>query len=112
MIERVVRVLETFLATPGPLTASEIARQADIPVPSAHRIVADLVQTGVLDRDADRRVRIGTRLGEIVARSSGVVTLRETAVPFMEDLRAVVDAPTLLSVLDQDDVLNVCTVSS
>jgi DNA-binding IclR family transcriptional regulator len=112
MIERVVRVLEAFKAAEAPLTAAEIARQAGIPVPSAHRIVAELVETGLLDRDDDRRVRIGMRLWEIVARSSGVVTLRETAVPFMEDLRAVVDAPILLCVLDQDEVLNVCTVSA
>ncbi|KAA9163273.1 IclR family transcriptional regulator [Amycolatopsis acidicola] len=110
MIERVTRVLEVFKSGAGPLTASEIARQAGIPGPSAHRIVAELTQTGVLDRDSDRRVRIGMKLWEIVARSSGVFTLREAAVPYMEDLRSVVDAPTLLCVLDHDDVLNVATL--
>ncbi|GAF44341.1 IclR family transcriptional regulator [Rhodococcus wratislaviensis] len=112
MIERVVRVLEAFKDAGGSLTASEIARQADIPIPSAHRIVTELVGLGILDRDADRRVRIGMRLWEIVTRSSGVLTLREIALPYMEDLRDVVNAPTLLSILDRNDVINVDTLSS
>ncbi|NKQ57662.1 IclR family transcriptional regulator [Amycolatopsis sp. K13G38] len=110
MIERVTRVLEAFKSGGGPLTASEVARQAGIPGPSAHRIVAELTETGVLDRDPDRRLRIGMKLWEIVARSSGVFTLSEAAAPYMEDLRSVVDAPTLLSILDHDDVLNVATL--
>ncbi|WAM12220.1 helix-turn-helix domain-containing protein [Rhodococcus sp. JS3073] len=46
MIERVVRVLEAFKDAGGSLTASEIARQADIPIPSAHRIVTELSASG------------------------------------------------------------------
>lgn len=112
MIERVVRVLEVFKSTGDSLTASEVARQSGIPVPSAHRIVTELVGLGILDRDSDRRVRIGMRLWEIVTRSSGVLPLREVALPFMEDLRAAVNAPTLLSILDRNDALNVDTLPS
>lgn len=112
MIERVVRVLDAFKGADGSLTTSEIARRTGIPVPSAHRIVTELVELGVLHRDADRRVRVGMRLWEIAARSSGTLTLRETALPFLEDLRATVNAPTLLSILDHDDVLNLETLSA
>lgn len=112
MIERVVHVLEAFKVAGGSLSASEVARLTSIPVPSAHRIVNHLVELGMLERDSDRRVRIGMRLWEIVARSSGVFALREIALPYMGDLRAVVEAPTLLSVLDHNNVLNVCTLTS
>lgn len=111
MIERVVRVLEAFKDSGGSLTASEIARQTGIPTPSAHRIVTELADLGILDRDSDRRVRVGMRLWETVARSSGVLSLREAALPYLEDLRAVVNAPTLLSILDHNDVLNIDTLS-
>ncbi|WP_370937512.1 IclR family transcriptional regulator [Amycolatopsis sp. cg13] len=112
MIERVVRVLEAVKDTGSARTASEIARCTGIPVPSAHRIVAELTRLGILERDADRRIRIGVRLWEIAARSAGLPTLRESALPYLEDLRAVVQAPTLLSVLDHNDVLNVDTLSA
>jgi DNA-binding IclR family transcriptional regulator len=111
MMDRVLRVLEALKAAGDGLTVSEIARHSLIPTASAHRIVGELVELGFLDRNADRRVRIGTRLWEIVARSSAVFTLREIALPYMEDLRSVVDAPTLLSVLDHNDAINVCTLS-
>jgi DNA-binding IclR family transcriptional regulator len=112
MIERVVEVLESFKGAGGPLTASEIARKTAIPMPSAHRIVAELVDVGFLEREPDRRLRIGTRLWEVVARSSSALTLREVALPYMEDLRAAVRTPTLLSVLDRNDVLNLETLST
>ncbi|SFP80225.1 IclR family transcriptional regulator [Amycolatopsis rubida] len=101
MIERVVRVLDAVNDTGSARTASEIARCTGIPVPSAHRIVAELTRLGILDRDAGRRIRIGVRLWEIAARSAGPPTLRESALPYLEDLRAVVQAPTLLSVLER-----------
>ncbi|MGW5515220.1 MULTISPECIES: IclR family transcriptional regulator [Nocardia] len=110
MIERVVRVLEAFKETGGALTASEIARQTDIPVPSAHRIVTELVELGILERNSDRKVKVGMRLWGLVARSSEVRSLRDCALPYMEDLRAVVNAPTLLSILDRNDVVNIETL--
>ncbi|MEN0137426.1 MAG: helix-turn-helix domain-containing protein, partial [Rhodococcus sp. (in: high G+C Gram-positive bacteria)] len=90
MIERVVQVLDSFKTVSGTLTASEIARKTAIPMPSAHRIVAELVDVGFLERDPDHRLRIGTRLWEVVARSSSALTLREVALPYMEDLRSAV----------------------
>lgn len=92
MIERVVQVLDSFKTVSGTLTASEIARKTAIPMPSAHRIVAELVDVGFLERDPDHRLRIGTRLWEVVARSSSALTLREVALPYMEDLRSAVHA--------------------
>ncbi|MGK5114599.1 IclR family transcriptional regulator [Geodermatophilus sp. CPCC 205506] len=96
----------------GPLSASEIARRADLPVPTAHRIVNDLVKSGLLERDAERRFRTGLRLWELATRSSSALTLREVALPYMEDLHAVVRQHTQLSVLDRNDVLYVEKLTS
>jgi DNA-binding IclR family transcriptional regulator len=111
MIDRVVAILEAFKNADGPLTASDLARCTGIPVPSTHRIVADLVRTQLLERDSDFKLRIGMRLWEIAARSTRILSLREIALPFMEDLLAVVKAPTLLSILDGNDVVNLETLS-
>jgi DNA-binding IclR family transcriptional regulator len=105
MINRVVSVLETFSATERSMTASEIGRRAGLPIPTAHRIVGDLVRTGLLERDESGSVRIGIRLWELVMRSTGAFSLRDIALPFMEDLHAAVRQHVQLSVLDDHDVL-------
>lgn len=111
MIERVVRVLAAF-GGDGPLTASEIARRSDLPVPTAHRIVTDLVSVGLLERDEHRRFRVGIRLWELAARSTSALTLREIALPYLEDLHAVVKEHIQLSILEGNDVLTVEKLTS
>jgi len=45
---------------------------------------------GLLARDTDRRVRIGVRMWELALRASPTLSLREAAMPYLEDLHAVV----------------------
>ncbi|MFW0793499.1 IclR family transcriptional regulator [Gordonia sp. CPCC 205515] len=111
MIDRVIEVLEAVKTAGTPMTASGVARTTGIPMPSTHRIVNELVRTGILERDPDFTLRIGMRLWEITARSTPVLTLRDIALPYLEDLLAVVGEPTLLSVLDRNDVVNIETLT-
>lgn len=111
MIDRVVRVLAAF-GGDGPLTASEIARRSGLPIPTAHRIITDLVRVGLLERDEARRFRVGVRLWELAARSASALTLREIALPYLEDLHAVVKEHTQLSILEGTDVLTVEKLTS
>ncbi|MHA4801695.1 helix-turn-helix domain-containing protein, partial [Enterococcus faecium] len=55
MIDRIVRVLETFTADRSVQSASQIGRRAALPSSTAHRIVDELVDAGLLGRDEDRR---------------------------------------------------------
>lgn len=112
MIERVMRILEVFGAGEEALSASEIARRAELPQATAHRIVSDLVASRILTREPDRRVRIGLRLWELATRASSAMSLRDIALPFMEDLHAVVRQHTQLSVLERHDVLYLERLSS
>lgn len=103
--ERFVRVLETFTPTRTAQTAAEIGRRAGLPSSSAHRIVSELVTSGLLERDDDRRVRIGMRLWELATRSSHALRLRQAALPFMERVQARVREHTQLAILEQDEAL-------
>lgn len=103
--DRLVRVLETFTPTRTAQTAAEIGRRADLPPSSAHRIVGELVDAGLLERDDDRRVRIGMRLWELATRSSHALRLRQAAMPFMERVQARVREHTQLAILEQDEAL-------
>ncbi len=100
-----MKVLETFTPTRVAQSASEIGRRAGLPSSTAHRIVADLVTAGLLERDEDQRVRVGLRLWELTTRSSQPLWLRQAALPFMEEIQARVGQHTQLVVLEGDDAL-------
>mgnify|MGYP001320543240 CR=1 FL=1 len=103
--DRLVRVLETFTPTRTVQTTAEIGRRAGLPSSTAHRIVGELVASGLLERDDERRVRIGMRLWELATRSSRALNLRQAALPFMERVQAVVREHTQLAILEQDEAL-------
>ncbi len=105
VLDRAVRILEAFSSDATTLQVSEIARRADLHVATASRLISVLVDHGLLAREPDRRVRIGVRLWELASRASPTLSLREAAMPFMEDLHAVVGQHTQLGVLDGDEVL-------
>lgn len=105
MTDRVVRVLATFSTDRTSQTASEIGRRAELPPATAHRIVDDLVRTGLLERDDRRRVWLGMRLWELAQRGSRALRLREAALPHMEFVQARVREHTQLAVLEHDEAL-------
>ena len=105
MTERLVRVLETFTAERTVQTASEIGRRAGLPSSTAHRIVEDLVRSGLLDRDEDHRVHLGMRLWELALRGSRALRLRQAALPHMERVQGRIREHTQLAVLEQDSAL-------
>jgi len=105
VIARAVRVLATFTADEPSLPVGEVARRSGLHVATASRLVTELVAHGLLERAPGRRVRVGVRLWELGARASPTVSLREAAMPFLEDVHAVVRHHVQLGVLDGDDVL-------
>lgn len=104
LLTRVMRVLEVFAQTPSPSIA-DVARGADLPVSTAHRLVHEMIGHGLLERDDERRLRMGVRLWELSVRSHRVLGLRDVALPYMEDLRAVVHQDVEIAVLAGTEVL-------
>ncbi|NKQ52750.1 IclR family transcriptional regulator [Amycolatopsis sp. K13G38] len=105
MVHRIARVLEVFGTDERVVSVSEVARRADLHVATASRLIEQLVSVGWLQRDEDRKVRVGVRLWEVASRASPTLPLREAAMPFMEDLHAVVRHHTQLGVLEGEEVL-------
>ena len=110
--DRVVRVLETFGPERTVQTAAQIGRRAALPSSTAHRLVAELVEAGLLERDDDHRVRLGMRLWELALRGSEALRLRQAALPHMERVQARVGEHTQLAVLEQDEALFLERLSS
>jgi DNA-binding IclR family transcriptional regulator len=98
-------VLGAFSRERPSLTLSEIARSVDVPLSTAHRVVAELCDWGALEREDTGRYRIGLRIWELGALAPRGLGLREAALPFMEDLYEVTHENVQLAVRDDDEVV-------
>ena len=105
VLSRAVRIFEAFSPDDTVLQVSEIARRTGLHLATASRLIAELVDHGLLERGPDREVRMGRRMWELGLRASPTLSLRDAAMPFLEDLHAVVGHHVQLGVLDGDDVL-------
>ncbi|MGH8965539.1 MAG: IclR family transcriptional regulator [Actinomycetes bacterium] len=104
-LARAIRIIAAFNSTDTALRVSEIARRTGLHVATASRLVGELTAHGLLERGPDREVRVGVRLWELAARASPTRSLREAALPYLEDVHAVVGHHAQLGVLDGADVL-------
>ncbi|SEF23553.1 DNA-binding transcriptional regulator, IclR family [Amycolatopsis pretoriensis] len=111
-IARAARIIAAFTAGETSLTVTEIARRTGLHIATASRLIAELTTHGLLARGPVREVRVGVRLWELAARASPTTSLRDAAMPYLEDLHAVVGHHAQLSVLDGDDVLFVERLSA
>jgi DNA-binding IclR family transcriptional regulator len=102
---RLLAILEAFSSDNPQLTLSEISRRTGLPLTTAHRLVAELAAGGALERDLDGRYQIGLRLWEIASLAPRGVRLRESALPFLEDLYEATHQHAQLAVLDGHDVV-------
>jgi DNA-binding IclR family transcriptional regulator len=105
VLERAVRILDAFDPDSPSLTLGEVAARAALPLSTTSRLVAEMVEHGLLGRDLERRLSIGVGLWELAQRASPTLGLRDAALPFTEDLHAVVGQHIQLGVLQGDDVL-------
>lgn len=105
MIERVSQILNAFQKTNAFRNVSDIARRANLPISTTHRLVAEMLKFGLLERDKTNQIRIGFRLWEISSLSASSQTLREAARPYLDDLHAVVQQNTQLGIMEGDEVV-------
>jgi DNA-binding IclR family transcriptional regulator len=102
---RLLSVLSAFDERHRSLTLTELARRAEIPVPTAHRLVGELVAGGALQRLDDGRYVVGRLLWEAGLLAPLQGRLREMAEPFLHDVYAATLATVHLAVRDGDEVL-------
>jgi DNA-binding IclR family transcriptional regulator len=105
VLGRALRVLGAFTPAHPALGLSELARRAGLPVSTVHRMVAELVEWGALERGADGCYRIGLRLWEVAALAPRGMALRERALPFLEDLSQVTRENVQLAVREGREVV-------
>lgn len=108
LITRVVGIVGAFDERDPVLSLVELSRRTGLPKSTVHRIVAELVDLRVLERQADGDgYRLGMWLferGELVPEHR---SLSDAALPLMEDLREVTRQRVHLAVLEGVDVVYV-----
>jgi len=112
MISRLVSILTVFDREQAVLTAAEISAQSGLPISTTYRVLNDMTQWGLLEKDARGRFRTGVRLWELALRGSRTLTLRNAALPFMEDVQYMVRQHTQLSILEGTDILYIERLSA
>ena len=89
------------------LTLTDLASRAELPMPTAHRLVAELVAWGALTRTSTGEYAVGRRLWDLGLLAPVQTGLRELASPYLHDLYGATLATVHLSVRDGDEVLYV-----
>jgi DNA-binding IclR family transcriptional regulator len=108
---RVLAVLGAFDSDHRSLTLSELARRADLPAPTAHRLVAELVAWGALVRRPSGEYVVGRKLWDLGLLAPVQAGLRQVASPFLHDIYAATLATVHLGVRDGTEVLYIDRLS-
>jgi DNA-binding IclR family transcriptional regulator len=107
LLERASRMLRAFPDDGAAITVPDLARRANLPVSTAHRLAAELVRLGALDRLPDGTVEMGLALWELGERSAVLRRLREAALPELVELYDLTGENVHLAVLAGSEVLYV-----
>lgn len=103
-VERVHRLLSSFDYEHKRLSLSDLSRRTGLPLSTTHRMVTELLELGMLERDQHNLLCIGVdvwKLGLLTPKTYGI---QRVALPFMQDLYATTGLPIHLGIPEGDKV--------
>jgi DNA-binding IclR family transcriptional regulator len=96
---KLAAILHTFSA--GSVhSLSDIARSANLPVSTAHRLTTELAEWGFLERTDDKRYRVGTLVTQLGTRMWHRPSLQEHARRILDDLSSATRTTVRLGILE------------
>lgn len=110
VLRRALSIIDAFEYRDREVTLTELASRTGLPKPTVHRMVQELVEWGALERGR-RGYQLGVRLfmlGEMVPRQG---SLRDVALPYLEDLYEATHENVNLGTLHGTEVLFLARVT-
>lgn len=108
---RLFAILDAFDRRHAVLTLSEISERSGIPMPTAMRLLRELVSWGAVERNTDHSYQIGVRLWQVGWLAPGPRDLRRVARPIMEHLHEATSEAVQLAILNNSSALAVEKIS-
>jgi DNA-binding IclR family transcriptional regulator len=104
---KILAILSAFTPEVRELSLNQLAQRSGLPLSTTYRLATALVDGGALEPGTHGGYRVGLRLWEIGSLAVRGLTLREVAVPFMQDLYEVTHENVHLAVLSGLEALYV-----
>ncbi len=108
---KVVSLLDAFSSSAQELSLNALAVGSGLPLSTAYRLASELVENGLLEREGRGSYRIGLRLWEIGSLAPRGLTVRDIALPFMQELHKATNENVHLAVLDGYEALYIARIS-
>jgi DNA-binding IclR family transcriptional regulator len=105
VLSKAFAVLSALRSAETGLTRAQIARRTGLPMTTVHRLATELRAHGALELGENGTYRVGGWLWELGTLTPDRASLREIALPFMEDLYEATHENVQLAVLDGFDAL-------
>lgn len=102
---KLLTVLSAFSSQRPSLSLTQLSSITGLPVSTVHRVAAELVQSGLLERTPRGPFVVGMRAWELAAIAPRAQGLREVAIPFMGDLYEATRENVQLAILEGDSAL-------
>ncbi len=102
---RVLALLGAFDDAHRSLSLTRLAERAALPLPTAHRLLAELVEWGALVREPSGDYVVGRRVWDLGLLAPVEAALRQVASPFLQDLYAATLATVHLAERDGTQAL-------
>lgn len=110
VLRRALSIVDAFDYRDREVTLTELSHRTGLPKPTVYRMVNELVSWGALERGA-RGYQLGVRLFMLGAKVPRQGSLRDIAMPYLEDLYEATHENVNLGVLHGTEVLFVARVA-
>ncbi|NDL56450.1 IclR family transcriptional regulator [Phytoactinopolyspora mesophila] len=97
-VERVHRLLSSFDYEHTHLRLSDLSRRAGLPLSTTHRMVTELLELEILERDENDLLCIGVAVWKFGLLTPKTYGIHRVALPFMQDLYATTRLPVHLGI--------------
>jgi DNA-binding IclR family transcriptional regulator len=107
VIERMMSLLDALAQHSTPVNLKQLAAETTLHPSTAHRILGVMVESRLVDRIEPGTYRLGIRLLELGSLVKSRISVRQEALPYMQQLHQALGETVNLSVRHDDEVVYV-----